>query len=76
MRKVAAYALGEIGSQEAVPHLIEALKVEYRLVHEAAAEALEKIGWQPQNQEEKNLYLIAKRAWDELVKIEPPLFLI
>ena len=44
VREAAAYALGEIGSKEAVPHLREALKDEYSDVREAAEEALGKEG--------------------------------
>jgi hypothetical protein len=43
VRRAAAEALGEIGSPEAVPHLIEVLKDEDKLVRQAAAEALGKL---------------------------------
>ena len=55
VRRASAYALGKIGSKEAVPHLIEALKDEDRDVRRAAVQALEEIEWQPQSQEEKIL---------------------
>ncbi|RKY29568.1 MAG: hypothetical protein DRP68_07185, partial [Candidatus Omnitrophota bacterium] len=65
------FPLGEIGSP-AIPHLIEVLKDKDSDVRKAAAEALRKIGWRPQNQEEEILYLIANPGWDELVEIGVP----
>ncbi|OQX79826.1 MAG: hypothetical protein B6D56_06320, partial [Candidatus Omnitrophica bacterium 4484_70.1] len=72
VRQTIARALGKVGSQEAVPHLIEALKDEDSDVCKAAAEELDKIGWQPQNQEEEILYFIAKHDWNGLVRIGYP----
>ncbi|MEX2721662.1 MAG: HEAT repeat domain-containing protein [Candidatus Wukongarchaeota archaeon] len=34
-----------------------------------AARELDELGWEPRNDREKALYLIAKRQWDELVKL-------
>ncbi|RLC74624.1 MAG: hypothetical protein DRI61_16305, partial [Chloroflexi bacterium] len=68
VRHTAAEALGKIGLS-AIPHLIKVLEDKDSDVRKAAAEALDQIEWQPQNQEEKILYLIAKQGWDELVKI-------
>jgi hypothetical protein len=34
-----------------------------------AARELDELGWEPRNDMEKALYLIAKRQWDELVKL-------
>ena len=62
VRKAAAEALGKIGSKEAVPHLAKALKDEDRDVRRAAVQALKEIEWQPQSQEEKILYLVAKKS--------------
>ena len=34
-----------------------------------AARELDELGWEPRNDMEKALYLIAKRQWDEVVKL-------
>jgi HEAT repeat protein len=55
-----------------VEGLIEALKDEYSDVQGSAAEALEKIAWQPKDDIEKAYYLIVKNQWDKLVKLGEP----
>jgi len=37
-----------------------------------AAEALDQLGWVPKDDSEKTRYLIAKKQWDELVKLGEP----
>ena len=66
----AAEALGELKDARAVEPLIAALK--YRDVREAAAGALDKIGWQPGKDEAGAAYWIAKQNREECVRIGAP----
>ena len=64
---------GEIGDERAVELLIQALKDEYSSsVRWEAAEALDELGYEPKNDTEKAYYLIARKNWDELVKMGEP----
>jgi len=83
VRTGAAIALGNIGDARAVETLThtlkhedsdftQALKHEDSDVREWAAEALHKVGWKPRDDTEKAHYLIAKREWDELVRVGKP----
>ena len=65
----AAGALGEIKDRAAVPGLLKALKSSNLDLLRHSANALTKIGWLPQTEEEKILYYGARQNWDELVKI-------
>jgi len=65
VKRGAAVALGEINDPRAVEPLIQALKDDSS-VRSSAADALEKIGWQPKDDTEKAYFLIAKHEWDEL----------
>jgi HEAT repeat protein len=69
VRKSVAWALGEIGDARAVDELVRMLNDEDSDVRESVAEALDKLGWEPKNEEERVLYLIAKRQWNECIKI-------
>ena len=71
-RTAAAEALSELGDRRAVAPLVAAMREEGVLVRCAAVRALEKLGWEPQGQEEEVLYRIAKQQWDECVRIGPP----
>ena len=68
----AALALGEIGDKRAVEPLINALKDEDSDVRMEAAEALDQMGWKPGYVTEKAYYLVAKKEWDEAVKLGEP----
>ena len=72
VRRAAAAALGAIGDGRAVEPLVAALKDADSDVRSAAAEALEKLGWQPPTQEQRIAYLFAKQDWDNLVAIGTP----
>jgi HEAT repeat protein len=72
MRKAAAGALAKIGDARAVEPLIAALKDGEPDVRKAAVGALGKIGWKPDKSEAGAIYLIARRKWDECVKIGAP----
>jgi HEAT repeat protein len=69
VRKNVAKALGEIGDARAVDELVRMLNDEDSDVRESVAEALDKLCWEPKNEEERVLYLIAKRQWNECIKI-------
>jgi HEAT repeat protein len=69
-RETAAEALGRIGDARAVEPLIAALKdVDVR---QAAAGALDDIGWQPGQDADGAVYWIAKAQWDKCVAIGAP----
>ena len=72
IREAAAKALGEIGDARAIEPLIDALKDESEYVRSAAAEALDKLGWQPDTEERKAAYWAAKQEWDKCVEIGAP----
>jgi HEAT repeat protein len=70
VREAAAKALGEISDPRAVEPLIAALRD--KEVREAAAKALDKLGWQPDKSEAGATYWIVKRQWDRCVEIGIP----
>jgi HEAT repeat protein len=72
VRAAAASALGKIGDKRAVEPLIAALRDGDSDVREAAAEGLDKLGWKPKDEKEKAIYLVAKKKWDDCVKIGTP----
>jgi HEAT repeat protein len=72
VRRYAALTLGEIGDARAVEPLIQALKEENKGIRWNAVGALDKLGWKPEDDIEKALYLIAKEEWDKLVKLGEP----
>ena len=80
-RRIAMPALIELKEIKDTPSvelliqgLTAALRDEDLDIREAAAKALDKIGWEPSNIIEKVDYLIAKMRWDDIVKIgKPPL---
>ena len=62
--------LGVIGDQKAVLPLIKALKDENNSVRQRAAEALDKLGWKPEDDTENAYYLAAKKQWYKLVELD------
>ena len=70
VREKAAEALGRIGDSNAVEPLIAVLEDNDSDVRLKAAEALDTLGWQPGNETEKRLYFIAKKDWDECLKLD------
>jgi len=61
--------LGQIGDQRGIEPLVNVLKNKKYSWYwrSASAEALDKIGWQPQNTKEKVCYCVAKEDWDQCV---------
>lgn len=72
-RWTAARMLGRIGDAQAVPPLIDALKLSS--VCSAAAKALDSIGWKPENDEVGATYWIAQRKYEHCVAIGAPAIL-
>src|SRR4030043_471047 len=82
IRYEAANACGELGAEEAVPHLLKLIKDEDRQVQEAAIEALGQIGGEQAKQAlnklaknpESRIRQAAKSALEEIHFCEEPLF--
>jgi HEAT repeat protein len=72
VREAATTAMGKIGDPRAVESLIAVLKTGDMQVRKAAAEALDKIGWLPDEGVNGVVYWIAKKEWDRCVKIGAP----
>jgi HEAT repeat protein len=69
VRERAAEALGRIGDGYAIEPLFAMLKDEDSDVRQKAAEALDRFGWQPEDEDEQQLYFIAKKDWDRCVEL-------
>ncbi|MGB9872500.1 MAG: HEAT repeat domain-containing protein, partial [Anaerolineae bacterium] len=65
IRRDAARALGELKDARAVEPLIAALKDKDSDVREAAAEALDRLGWKPEQDENGAWYWIGKQNWQQ-----------
>jgi HEAT repeat protein len=72
MRRHAILALGQIGDSGAVDPLVVALMDAHKDVRVAAADALEKIGWQPGQDEPGAAYWVIKEKWDKCVELGLP----
>lgn len=70
-RRAATKALGRLGNNKGVEPLIMALRDEIWYTRRSAAEALDDLHWNPQTQEEKISFLIAKQNWQALIEIGP-----
>jgi HEAT repeat protein len=64
LRSAAVLALGEIGSPEAVPHLVQLLGDESKHIRYAAAISLGRLGWIPSAAHDHFRYLIARCDWE------------
>lgn len=72
IRVEAAKALGELGVPEASGALFAAMRTDREEdVRRAAAQALDKLGWIPRNEEERVVYLIARERWNECLEVGP-----
>ncbi|MFX0134163.1 MAG: HEAT repeat domain-containing protein, partial [Candidatus Hodarchaeota archaeon] len=71
VRRNAAEALGKIGTTKIIDPLIQIMKDrnEDNFLRRNSAEALQKNGWKPRSNEEKIVYFITKKSWDELKKL-------
>jgi len=64
IRRHSAWALGNIGNKSSIDALVAVLIGRFSLGREEAAEALDKLGWQPGDNKERAYYYAAKRDWD------------
>jgi HEAT repeat protein len=71
-RRSAIVALGQIGNPGAIDPLVVALMDGHKDVRVAAADALEKIGWQPGLDEHGAAYWVIKEQWDKCVELGLP----
>jgi hypothetical protein len=69
VRWVAALALGNLGSPEAINPLVRALKDPDRYVRYGAAQALQSLAWVPQTDTERAYYSIAFQNWKHVAQI-------
>jgi hypothetical protein len=72
IRKYSSWALGNIGDKKAIAPLLLVLTDASSLGREEAAQALNKLGWEPTNEREKAYSLAAKRDWDGCVDLGSP----
>lgn len=73
VRSNAALALGTLKDVRAAKPLTDSLQDEIPYIRQCAAEALEAIGWDPQNDKSNYAwYLIAKQQWEMCVKLGLP----
>jgi len=70
LRARAAETLGRIGDGDSVEPLVAALKDDDSDVRQKAAESLDKLGWQPEDEDEERLYFVAKKDWDRCVELD------
>jgi HEAT repeat protein len=68
IRIQAIKALEEIKDIKAVKALINTLYDENKKVRLRAANALSYLGWESENEEERIVFLMAKKNWDDLIK--------
>ena len=67
--KIIIEALGKIGDPRAIEPLKRMLDDEDAGIREAAAKALDRLGWKPEDKTEKARYLVAKRRWKDVVSL-------
>ena len=71
-REFIGKALNEIATQESIPLLLEYFNSERIEIREVVATTLNALDWQPENNQQKIIFLIAIHSWDELVGIDDP----
>jgi HEAT repeat protein len=67
--QIAIRILGQVGDNRAVEPLIAVLEDDQVHMRNAATEALDKIGWQPDQSEAGAVYWIAKGQWGKCVEL-------
>jgi len=72
VREAVVNALGKIDDSRAIEPLTAALSDKDSNVRETVAQALDTLGWSANSENEKAMYLVAKREWDNSVKIGQP----
>lgn len=66
MRWIAAIALGETGSDDAVPALRNSLQDSDKYVRFGAAQSLAQLGWRPHDAEEEVRLMVARQTWSAI----------
>lgn len=73
VREAATYVLGKIGDRRAVEYLVIILRDENEWsVRRAAASALAKLGWKPDQDATGAIYWIARHQYEECIQIGEP----
>jgi HEAT repeat protein len=67
IQSLVALTLGDMGDTRAIEPLIAVLKDRNSDVRQAAAKALEGLGWEPPDEEHKGWYLVGKLDWEGCV---------
>ncbi|PKG32798.1 HEAT repeat domain-containing protein [Methanoregula sp.] len=65
------FALGEIGSPEAIPSLVRLLHNNAKYLRYAAAVSLDRLGWEPEDESDRIRYRIARCDWDAVRNAGP-----
>jgi len=68
----AAKAAAYWGETRLINSLVPLLHDRYSDVRQAAAEALDKLDWKPENDTEKALYFVASQKWDKCIEMGSP----
>ena len=69
VREEAAKALAKIGDVRAIEPLVSTFSSSNVLIRDEAAKALTALGYEPINETQKAIILIAYQKWDEIVKL-------
>jgi HEAT repeat protein len=72
VRWAASFSLKSCREQRIINPLVVALSDEDGLVRNNAALALDDLGWKPLNIESEAIYSVAKKDWENCIKIGPP----
>lgn len=72
VRCAVVFALGEIGSPEAIPCLVRLLSDNAKYLRYAAAVSLDMLGWEPEDEGDRLRHRIARCDWDAVRKAGPP----
>jgi HEAT repeat protein len=72
LREMAATALGQVGTENSIPALVEALTDPDARVRLAASESLAELQWRPSDPQWQAIWLIAQQRWDESIKLGRP----
>jgi HEAT repeat protein len=72
VRRYVTEALGQIGDKRCIESLIAAFRDQDENVRTFASYALENMKWEPEENESKAYYLLARNKWDKLVKMGKP----
>jgi len=72
VRRAASFSLKSCHEQRIINPLVIVLSDEDGLVRNNAALALDDLGWKPQNIQSEAIYSVAKKDWENCIKIGPP----